>query len=94
MNNVMVRFMSELSEKFAARLNELCDEMGIPAKGRGRQFVLGQRFVKTQGAARKWLTGEAWPSMEILIAMCEWAQVRLDWLCSGRGEKYLSTAVP
>ncbi len=82
--------MSELSKNFAARLNEVCDEMGIPAKGHGRLDPLGKQFGVSQMAAQKWLVGDGWPAMENLIAICEWAQVRMDWLCHGKGDKYMA----
>lgn len=84
--------MSELSKNFAVRLHELCNEKGVPTKGKGRERVLARQFSKSLTAIHKWLTGESWPSMEMLIAICEWAQVRLDWLCYGKGDKY--TAKP
>lgn len=85
----IVLFMSDLSEGFARRLHEVCDEMGIPKHGKNRQGVLAKRFVVSQTAARKWLTGTGWPTMENLIDICDWAQIHLDWLCRGKGEKYL-----
>lgn len=76
--------MSEL-ENFSHRLNELCDEKDIPLWG--RQVAMGKIFDVSQNGARKWLDGESWPRMETLIKISAWADVSIDWLISGRGEK-------
>ncbi len=70
---------------FSARLNEVCDDMGLPAHG--RQTLLAKQFGVTQGATKKWLTGEGYPTMDKLVAVCEWAGVNMNWLTMGAGPK-------
>jgi transcriptional regulator with XRE-family HTH domain len=70
---------------FAARLNEVCDDMKLPLHG--RQTLLAKKFGVTQGATKKWLTGEGYPTMDKLIAICEWSDVNINWLTMGRGPK-------
>lgn len=63
--------------------------MGLPEHG--RQTVLARHFFVTQGATKKWLSGEGYPTMEKLIAICEWAGVNLNWLTLGTGPKRTDT---
>lgn len=74
-------------EAFSKRLNEICDDMGVPPKGDGRQLRLAKRFEVNQKGARKWLEGEAMPQMTTMIAIARWADVNIEWLITGRGEK-------
>lgn len=78
-------------EAFAARLNELCDDMKLPPKGEGRQVALAKEFEVSQKGARKWLEAEAMPQTQKIIEMARWADVSTEWLLSGRGEKRLPT---
>jgi transcriptional regulator with XRE-family HTH domain len=83
-----LRFMSGDDEKlaFAARLNELCGEAGLPAE-RGRQTRLAKLFEVTPNAARKWLLGLGLPELEVAIRIAKWADVNVEWLLTGRGAK-------
>lgn len=74
-------------EAFSKRLNEICDDMGVPPKGDGRQLRLAKKFDVNQKGARKWLEGEAMPQMTTMIAIARWADVSIEWLITGRGEK-------
>lgn len=65
---------------FAKRLNLACDRAGIPAKGSGRQKVLGELFGVSQNGARKWLEGEAIPNTKRLPAMARMLGVTTEWL--------------
>lgn len=70
---------------FAERLKELCTDMKLPA--RGRQTQLAAKFKVSQQAARKWLEADAWPGMETIIALADWADVNVNWLLQGAGPK-------
>lgn len=74
-------------QAFSRRLNELCDEMGVPPKYHGRQSALAKRFGMSQKGARKWVEGEAFPDWEKLMEICDWGSVRLDWLLRGKEPK-------
>lgn len=73
--------------RFAQRLNELCDDMKVPPKGKNRQAHVAQLFNVSQKGARKWLEGEGFPSTENLIQIAKWGHVRYEWLLTGRGVK-------
>lgn len=85
--------LARMDEKmaFSNRLNELCDDMGIPPKGENRQQTLGKLFTVSQNGARKWLEGEGFPSTERMIAVAKWGKVSFEWLATGRGTKHLPT---
>jgi len=70
---------------FVARLREVCDDMNLPP--RGRQTALAHQLKVTQGATKKWLNGEGYPTMEKIVAICEWAGVNVNWLVMGVGAK-------
>jgi transcriptional regulator with XRE-family HTH domain len=72
-------------EAFAKRLILICDEQQIPVWG--RQGILAKMFGVSQNGAKKWIDGDSWPRMETLIKMSEWANISIDWLITGRGEK-------
>lgn len=72
---------------FAARLNEICDDKGVPPKGRNRQAELGKLFHVSQKAARKWLEGEGFPTVPTGVEIATWGGVSYDWLMTGRGPK-------
>lgn len=72
---------------FAARLNELLDEAGLPAKYEGRQLALAEMFGVSQKGARKWLEGEGLPTLERCIQIAERFGVNTEWLLTGRGPK-------
>lgn len=72
---------------FARRLNELCDEKGVPPKHHARQIVIGKLFDVSANGARKWLEGESTPQYETCVKIAEWAGVNFEWLMTGRGLK-------
>lgn len=76
-------------DAFAARLNELCDDMGLPPKGEGRQVALASKFGVSQKGARKWLEAESMPQTQKIIEIAKWADISTEWLLSGRGKKRL-----
>ncbi|WP_422460284.1 MULTISPECIES: helix-turn-helix domain-containing protein [unclassified Endozoicomonas] len=75
--------VDERSE-FSRRLNEALDNIGFPAKGKGRQMELGKLFGISQHAARKWLEGEAIPHTKRLPDIADKLKVNAEWLLSGR----------
>lgn len=82
----------DIKSAFSARLNELCDENGIPPKGKNRQKTVGSRFSVSQEGARKWLEGEGLPQFEKCIEIAVDFKVCLDWLMTGRGPKRVAQA--
>ncbi len=74
---------------FAGRLHEVCDDMHLPKHG--RQTLLAKKFGVTQGATKKWLTGEGYPTIDNIVAICEWAGVNVNWLIQGTGPKRTDT---
>lgn len=81
---------SKEKEEFSARMNEVADDLGIPEKGKNRQKALGDKFHVSQEAARKWLTGEGFPSTEKSIEIVKLAEVNYEWFMTGRGPKKFS----
>ncbi len=79
--------MDSPKELFSRRLNELCDEAGVPAKGNGRQQTLAKIFGVTQGAVRKWLEAEGVPEYERCFQIANHFNVMFEWLMMGRGIK-------
>lgn len=67
---------------FAARMNELCDDLGIPA-GRGRQTELARLVGLNPNAARKWLHAEGYPNIDVAVALCDRAGIHINWLLQG-----------
>lgn len=76
-----------VKSEFAARLHEICDDMGLP-KVRGRQTKLAQLFKVSPNAARKWLQGLGMPEIELAVLIANWAGVNLNWLLQGVGPKH------
>lgn len=73
-------------EAFAERLNEVCDDLGIP-RGHGRQAELARRVGVTPKGARKWLTGQGFPELEKAIQIAGLANINVNWLLQGAGPK-------
>jgi transcriptional regulator with XRE-family HTH domain len=70
---------------FAARVNELCDDMQVPADT--RQTALAKHFGVNPKTARKWLLGIGYPEMPMAVRIADWADVSLVWLLQGYGAK-------
>jgi transcriptional regulator with XRE-family HTH domain len=77
----------EAKARFAARLNDLCDEAGVPPKGENRQKEVGDLFGVSQKGARKWLEGVGMPTLAKAIGIAVHFNVQTEWLLSGRGDK-------
>lgn len=84
--------VSRTKREFSARLNEICDDAGIPPKGKNRQTILGKKFGVSQKGARKWLEGESLPTLEKCIELSARFQVHIEWLLTGRGPKQFDAA--
>lgn len=76
----------QIRQDFARRLNEVCDDMGLP-KERGRQTALAATFKVTNKAARKWLIGEGLPELALAVRIANWGSVSALWLLQGAGDK-------
>jgi transcriptional regulator with XRE-family HTH domain len=63
-------------------MNELCDDLGIPA-GRGRQTDLARLVGLNPNAARKWLQGAGYPTIDIAVWLADRAGVHVNWLLQG-----------
>lgn len=80
-------------KNFAGRLNEVCDDMGLSEKFKGRQIELSKIINTITGekitpnAARKWIEGEGYPSTDKMIHIARWSGVSAEWFLSGAGEK-------
>lgn len=72
--------------EFAERMNTVADKLGIPAKGKNRQALLGAKFSVSQESARKWLSGDSIPRDAKCIEIATTAKVNYEWLKTGRGE--------
>lgn len=77
-------------QEFSDRLNHVLDLAGIPPKGKGRQGVLSKMFGVSDKGARKWIEGEAIPSVarklpEIVEKLRSMGVkgVTIEWLLSG-----------
>ncbi len=70
---------------FAARLDEVCDDMELPERGRAK--ALGALFGVSYQAAQKWLDGLSFPTTETVIDVATWADVNVNWLLRGSGAK-------
>lgn len=72
-------------QEFAERLREVCDDMGLPE--RGRQTRLAEVAGVSQPRAGRWLDGAGYPEMHRAIAIADWADVNVTWLLQGLGPK-------
>lgn len=71
----------DVDEAFAARMHEVCEDLGIPE--RGRQTALAKLFGLTPNAARKWLLGEGMPELSLAVKIAQRAEVSVLWLLQG-----------
>lgn len=69
---------------FSRRLNQALDAAGIPPKSKGRQGLVGEMFGVSQKGARKWLEGEAIPSMRRIPQIADTLGISAEWLLTGR----------
>lgn len=81
--------MTDEQEKvaFSKRLNELCDDMGVPPKGQARQTTLAKIFKVSQNATRKWLENDGFCSLVTGKQIANWGAVSFNWLMTGEGNK-------
>ncbi len=79
---------------FSRRLNEICDDMNVPPKGKARQTSLARIFDVSQKGARKWLEGEGYCTTAMGKKIAAWAAVSFDWLMTGESEKRPGSGSP
>lgn len=84
--------MSSNEEKilFSKRLNDLCEEKGLPLHGRQsiiRDHFIGLGIRMSQESVRKWLTAESIPRHENKIILCKYFNILYEWLSTGEGDK-------
>lgn len=71
-------------EAFAKRFNLLCAESNAPTT----QKELAEWLGVSQPAISKFKNGKILPDMEMAIVMAEKFGCCVDWLLTGRGDKY------
>lgn len=91
-DSVRLPGMKKNRDPFGDRLNALLDSEGFPAKGSGRQVLLGKAMGVSQKAARKWLEGEGRPQMQTSERIARRFHGRLEFLLTGRGPMRGGTA--
>lgn len=73
----------EIYAGFAKRLIQLCDEKGLPE--RGRQAELARVCHCKPSSANKWFNAVSLPDAANLILISDWGKTTIDWLLSGKG---------
>lgn len=79
---------------FSKRLNEACDDMGLPPKYKARQVELARLFDVSPRGAAKWLEGESYPAVNKCSEIAKWSGVCFEWLMTGRGPKRFDEIYP
>lgn len=78
---------------FAKRLIQLCNEKGLPE--RGRQAELARLCDCKPSSANKWFNAISLPDAANLLTIAEWGKTTVDWMLSGRGQAHpAATAEP
>ncbi|WP_160326934.1 helix-turn-helix domain-containing protein [Thiomicrospira sp. XS5] len=72
--------LKNIARDFALRLKELIAFQSV------RSFARSCQLSET--ALRKYLNGESTPNLERLIAIANQSGVTVEWLATGKGEKY------
>lgn len=81
-----MRLMSqEIYAGYAKRLIQLCDERGLPE--RGRQAELARLCGCKPSSATKWFNAISLPDAANLLTIAEWGKTTVDWMLSGRGSR-------
>lgn len=70
--------------EFAARLNAALDAAGVARKGRGRRIEVARVMGVLPSGARRWLEGEAYPSLDRLPQLADRYGTTIGWLLDGR----------
>jgi transcriptional regulator with XRE-family HTH domain len=85
-SGVIVRWMShEIYAGFARRLGQLCEEKGLPE--RGRQAELARICNIKPSSVNKWFSAVSLPDAANLLTIADWGRTSVDWLLSGRTHK-------
>ena len=72
-------------EAFAKRLHQCCRMTGIAE--RSRNTKLASIFGVSPQGARKWLEGDAIPSMQNAVTIARYFGVDVNWLLTGSGDE-------
>ena len=80
--------MTSEVQKFANRLNEVLDEVGMPRMGKGRQTALADEMREDPQVVGQWLKGEAFPRTSQLVRLSQYLGVRSNWLLTGAGDRH------
>lgn len=75
-------------ERFAERLNELCDDFHLPKHG--RQTEIAKWVERDQTAVAKWFHGTGYPSLGTAIVLSKRFECSVEWLLTGRGGKKIA----
>jgi len=84
---------NELRAAFTARLHEALDDAGVRTRGRGVDIHNHLKSVgveKSPQAISKWLNGDAIAEADSMVALCNWLNVRREWLEYGVTPKAIS----
>lgn len=86
-----MRWMSQdIYAGFAKRLIQLCDEKGLPE--RGRQAELARVCQCKPSSANKWFNAVSLPDAGNLLVIADWGKTTVDWMLSGRGSPHQAVA--
>jgi len=81
----------EIYSDFAGRLNGICDEIGIPSRGRSQQLAK-MTGLKSYKGAEKWTKGLSMPDVPHGTALAKALGVYFEYLMTGRGPKFMGAA--
>jgi len=74
---------NSIRASFSARLHQALDDAGVRSRGRGVDIHLRLKEMgvrKTTQAISKWLNGEAIAEADSMVALCNWLNIRREWL--------------
>lgn len=72
---------------FSKRFNKLLDDRGFSPLEFGRSPEVARRYRVSTNAAKKWLTGDSWPSPDKLAEIVGDLDSTFDWLVRGIGPR-------
>lgn len=75
----------EIYAAFSKRLSQICDEKGMPE--RGRQADLARLCDIKPSSVNKWFSATSLPDAGNLLKIADWANTTVDWLLYGRGNR-------
>tara|TARA_R110000796_G_scaffold96431_1_gene202222 strand:+ start:390 stop:764 length:375 start_codon:yes stop_codon:yes gene_type:complete len=80
------RSITEITEGFSGRLSELVKSH--PRDSQLNQTDVGKLFGVSGPMVSKWRTGKSMPAMANACAIAKRYEVTVEWLLTGRGDKY------